>query len=151
MARSTTDHDLQLIGDHYRDTLVPFLAGYGFTYAFTHSRPRGVVVEFRNAEHRLFAAADGDVLYVDLIIEVPSKEYVRVSLNQCMWYKNVRSLVGSGSCMEQMDVFVQNVGKLCAQLLLCKSIDFDERYCYRMSEKELEKYVAFQTGIERER
>jgi hypothetical protein len=141
----TTQESLSFC-DRCRVTLGSFLADYGYEYDSTHHRPRGVAVEFRRGQHRLFAVCEGDVLYLDLILQIAEHEYVRASLNQAMWFNNVRSLVEARSCVNQLEVFIRDASGPCGPLLTGLVAQLDDRYCFRMSASDCEKYLESQTG-----
>lgn len=97
-----------LFPDVCRTIFEPFLVQFGYSYKATHHRPRGVAVEFKKDENCLFAACEGDVLYVDLILHLEDEEYFRVSLNQAIWFNNVRSLLNAKSCKSRCLIYAHD-------------------------------------------
>jgi hypothetical protein len=110
--------------------LTPFLAQYGFIYAGSHFRAPGVAVEYTKGASYLFAACEGDVLSVDLILQRADAEYYRVSLNQALWFNNIRTLVKKKTCTAQLEVFLREAADCCEQLLIEEHPLMDDRYCY---------------------
>lgn len=137
---------------HCRAVMGEFLRDYDFSYCAAYQRPRGVVVEFRKGDARLFATCEGGSLHVELMISsVEQQQYRRISLNQALWYDNIRELVhGRRSCVDQLDMFVQLADEICAPLLSGIVIDADERYCFRMSKEDWHSHIERQTeGLNR--
>ncbi len=134
--------------DQCREKLGPFLIQYGFSYAATHYRPRGISVEFARGKSCLFAVCEGDVLYVDLILHVTDEQYFRVSLNQVLWFNNVRSLLGMKSCDLQLCEFVRTATteECCQKLLGDDRPRMDERYCFPMTGSSRREYLMAQRG-----
>jgi hypothetical protein len=128
--------------------LEPLLRQSGFVYVATHYRPRGIAVEFAKDEDCLFAVCEGNVLYVDLILHRTDGQYFRVSLNQALWFSNVRSLLGLKSCDTQMCVFVREAAaaECCRQLLSDENPQMDDRYCFPMTASSRRQYLLAQRG-----
>jgi hypothetical protein len=140
--------------DKQRDTfaelcctsLGAFLAAYGYSYRATHKRPPGVAVEFDHKDgHLLFAACEGSVLYVDLIAFVTPGRACRISLDQALWFNNVRSVAEARSCEEQLGILVDELDGVCGRLLRGDFSDLDTRYCFAMSEGR-DNYLRAQRG-----
>lgn len=122
------------------------LGEFGYAYRDTHVRPRGVAVEFAKGDHRLFAVCEGDVVYLDLILRSERKPIYRVSLNQWLWHRGVRSVAERRPCSEQLGFLSEHLRLYGESVLKCDDLAIDSRYCFPMSGSEYRDYILFQTG-----
>jgi len=145
---SMTRDDVFSFSDLCRKTLEPLLSQYGFSYVATYCRPRGMAVELAKNSHCLFAVCEGNVLFVDLILHRMDDQYFRVSLNQALWFNNVRTLLGLNSCHGQLGVFVREAATAacCIQFLSDDGSKIDDRYCFPMTASSRRQYLSLQRG-----
>lgn len=121
------------------------LAGYGYEHDRSHSRPRGVALEFTHKEHRLFAVCEGGTVILDLILQEEPDRYWRVSVNQALWFAGVDAVSKKAPLPEKLAFFASELSR-CSDLLEGCIAAPDPRYCFSMSTCELEDYLAAQRG-----
>jgi len=134
-----------------RQLLEPFLKSVGYSYVSTYVRPRGIAVEFAKQDNLLFAVCEGNVFYLDLIYHHSDEGDYRVSLNQALWFNDVKSFVKLKSCQAQLEVFVKETRgrEILSNLLSHDCLQIDDRYCYRMTNGR-ELYLSSQRGNEQD-
>ncbi len=134
-----------LFEEKCRTELGDFLAALGYKYSTTYSRPPGIAIEFVREDQILFAVCEGSVLYLDLLLR-ERDGFLRVSLNQALWYHGVRSLVKSKGCCDQLDAFIVEAPNNILDLLSSEMATIDPRYCFQLSESDCKAYLARQRG-----
>ncbi|MBL7037958.1 MAG: hypothetical protein ISR77_04975 [Pirellulaceae bacterium] len=127
-------------------SLGEFLSSYGYVFEETHYRPKGVAIEFSKGPHRLFAACEGSVVDLEIIVCVDEDVCYRVSLNQAFWFRGIRSLAHGHSCSEQVDAFIKQASACCDDLLSGQQLTMDPRYCFEMSRTQCQEHVQAQRG-----
>ena len=140
VAAQNKDHSWK----HGTATLRTFLQDYDLEYVSTHNRPRGVAMKFCRGPHHVYATWEGNVFSIDLVVQVSGGSYVRISLNQAFWYHGVKALASRTSCDAQLKAFMEKAGEVCGPLLAGVPAEFDDRYCFPMSQEEFQDYCRFQ-------
>ena len=129
-----------------RDVLGAILGESGFVFQDTFVRPRGIAVEFRRDDEHFFAVNEGDVLLFDLIRCVKPNSFYRLSLNQMLWSRGVRSLLNGESWSDQLITFELELRPYCSTLFSRHAPALDNRFCFPMSQAELTEYLFWQRG-----
>ncbi len=128
------------------DVVGHVLRGYGFQFYSGYSRPRGVVLEFVHGHNLLFAAHEGNVIYMDLILFDNVNRFWRVSVNQALWFSGVREVSKNVALEDQLALFALEMPRCCGRILSGDLWSLDSRYCFQLSEVELKEYLIAQRG-----
>lgn len=131
----------------FLDIVGAIVEGYGYAFENGYSRPRGVALEFIRDQHRLFAACEGDVVIIDLILFESPERYWRVSLNQALWFAGVRAVAKSAPIDEQLALFASEISRCYGKLLSGELSLLDSRYCFPLRDAELNDYLVDQRGV----
>ncbi len=116
------------------------LEGFQFKYHDARARPRGVEVEFRRNEDAVLLACEGNVLHADLILKRRESSWLRISINQALWFQNKRALVNSDGCLEQVNTLCAELKSLDTNFLGGNLSELDPRFCFPMSDAEYKIY-----------
>ena len=129
-----------------RHSIDDILMEFGYMYQETHTRSRGIALEFRNDSKRCFVVCEGKTVYMDVILPCSGNEFCRVSINQALWFNGVKSISQSASVAGQLTVLASELKQCCGAILTGDLLCLDSRYCFKMSLKECDEYIAAQTG-----
>ena len=124
------------------------LLGFGYMYQGTYARSRGVALEFRNDSQRCFVSCEGKTVYMDIILPCSGDTFCRVSVNQVLWFNGVRAVSQPASIEDQLALLASELKRWCSAILSGDLSCPDARYCFKMSRKECDDYIAAQTGKE---
>lgn len=117
----------------------------GYAYDSTYVRPVGVVVVFTKDSDMLFISCEGDVLYVDLLVVDPSFGRCRIGLNELLWYHGVR-FCSKGDCLVQVSDLKGVLMTYAEAYLRNAGWEFDNRFCFKMSNEGFASYKKSQFG-----
>ncbi len=130
----------------FMDVVGHVLPGYGFQFSGSYSRPRGVALEFVHGYNLLFAAYEGNVVYMDLILFEDINRFWRISVNQALWLSGVREVARKVDLEDQLALFALEMPRRCGRILSGDLSSLDSRYCFQLSEAGLKEYLVAQRG-----
>ncbi|MBI2946799.1 MAG: hypothetical protein HYY23_04075 [Verrucomicrobia bacterium] len=122
------------------------LASLGYSFHAVDARPRGVMVDFRKGDDLLFVGCEENAIHADVILRSPQYGRCRVSLNQLLWYKGIKSVVNSSGCAAQLKALVKELEGACGGFLRGDLSEFDSRFCYPMNDSEYRVYLRAHLG-----
>jgi hypothetical protein len=128
----------------FLETLGDLLHSHGFVYLGYHIRPRGISLEFERLDDRIFASLEGGTTAIDLILFEEAERYWRVAINQAIWFAGVRAVASQGSLKATLELFREQLPKCCAGILAGNLKLLDERFCFKLTSRELASYLQSQ-------
>ena len=129
-----------------RSSLEDILLEFRYVYRNSYTRCRGVALEFGNNANRCFVACEGNAVYMDLILQLAPSVFLRVSVNQALWFNGVKTVSQPASVQDQLVLFGAELRRCCGSILAGDLSALDPRYCFRVSREECHDYVAVLTG-----
>lgn len=124
--------------------LSDLLEGCGFVYSKVAARPRGIIVQYRRNEESIILGWDEGELILDLILKNSNSDWMRVSVNQFFWSLGSRTLMSAETCEEKLQILRAEFTINWGFFLNKESVNFNSRYCYKMSEMEYGIYMNAQ-------
>jgi len=115
-----------------------------FVFSKVAARPRGVIVQYRRSEDSIILGWDEGELIVDVILKTSNSDWIRVSINQFFWSLGSRTLMSAETCEEKLQILQSQFSVSWSIFLNKESVNFDPRYCYKMSETEYGIYMNAQ-------
>jgi len=139
----TTEHSFK---DQCISALGEIVGKFGYSFEDLHVRPRGVVVEFKRGEDLLLIACEENALHADLVLRAQEHGRYRVSLNQLLWYRGIKSVVKAVGGSAQLAALAQELEGECGDFLRGDLSKRDPRFCFPMNDSDCGVYLRAQRG-----
>ncbi len=120
------------------------LESCNFAYSNGAVRPRGTIVEYRRNEESIILGWEEGELIVDLILKTSDTNWVRVSLNQLLWFDQSRTLATAETSEEKLRAVRAEFSVRWGEFLKKETVDLDPRYCFEMNREEHGIYMSAQ-------
>lgn len=138
---------LQGFEDQCISSLGEVVGKLGYSFHGVHVRSRGVVAEFKKGDDFLLIACEENALHADLVLRSHEHGRCRVSLNQLLWYKGVKTVLKAVDCCSQLAALARELEEeACASFLRGDLSKFDRRFCYPMNDSDYRVYLNAQIG-----
>lgn len=123
------------------ETIGKLLSRHGFALDDSYSRPRGIVTVFKRNEDLFLLAWEEDELVANLVLNVSKSRWIRISINQFLWFAGDHDLRDARGLEAKMEVLQDKSKCRWLELLRQHLTDYDPQCMFEMDREEFDVYL----------